>query len=195
MIPESFYFSPKFASALAIAVKNIPETGIILLGFASEICKNYYESTKDISGKRYAELVGFSGFVYAEQYFETWLSKNKKHIEKHGYETNDLAHWEQDITNFAAYNGCVSDSMRHSFSPFACYELLESLLSVEKKHRDKHSNKLYKNIINKFWPELMKYPVNPYLRDRSIVLMKKIRLYNTYRKVMTTFVRLLKAKQ
>jgi len=171
--------------------KNIfPEKhkpNILLVGFVSEVAKNYLENVKVKNGKDIVRAVHLPDNKYLEGYYQEWLDKNKKTIQNFRYELLDFIHWEQDITNFAGQNTYYAHHYVNLFSIFNSREIIKLMLSVNPKFRDGKNTKLFNLLIKNMWPELLNYPFNPTKKDKIIILMKKIRIYPLYKYLQVKF--------
>lgn len=171
--------------------KNIfPENekkNILLVGFVSEVTKNYLENVKVKNGKDVVRAIHFPDNNYLENYYQNWLNKNQTIISNLNYEILDFIHWEQDITNFAGQNTYYAHHYVRLFSIFNSREILKIMLSVDKDKRDGKSPIFFKTLIKKMWPVLLNYPFNPTIKEKGILLMKRIRIYSIYKLLQNKF--------
>jgi len=160
---------------------------ILLVGFVSEIAKNYLERVSVKSGKDIVRAVHLPDNQYLEKYYENWLNSNGKVISNLNYELLDFIHWEQDITNFAGQNTYYAHHYIRLFSIFNSREILKTMLAVPIEDRDGKNPIFFKYLINKMWPELMRYPFNPTFREKVILFMKYIKIYPFYKYLQIKF--------
>lgn len=160
------------------------DTTLVLLGVISEIAKNYYESVNIHNGKTLAKAAHFSPIKYVLSYQQQKFEELKTVCRKYNYNIRDLAHWEQDITNFAAQGIQYNSFMIKTLSPFNSRLIIKTLLASPRKLRDKHRHRYYKKYLQKFWPELNAYPVNPTFRKKMIVLGKITKIYGAYKLIV-----------
>lgn len=165
--------------------KYAEENNALLVGTVSEICKNYYDNVTINDGASFAKAAHFPVIPYTISYFEKKLTELEKLQEKFNYDLRDIAHWEQDITNFAAKRTLYLFSFVRAFSPFNARVILKTILSVPREMRDKQQHEFYRLYLEKFYPELLKFPVNPSLKQQLIRLGKKVGIYSTYKKLST----------
>ncbi|MDA9663554.1 hypothetical protein N9T80_00260 [bacterium] len=180
---ENIYDLPKekpFQQYKDIFPEN-EKPNILLVGFVSEIAKNYLERVKIRNGKDMVRANHYPDNKYLEKYYQKWLDKNKKIIGNLGYETLDFLHWEQDITNFAGQNTYYAHHYVNLFSIFNSREIIKIMLSVGINHRDGKNTEFFRYLINSMWPELLNYPFNPTKKDKIILFMKKIKIYAFYK--------------
>ncbi len=180
---QSLYDLPKlrpFQQYRNIFPKN-KKPNILLVGFVSEVAKNYLEKVKVRNGKDVVRAVHSPDNKYLESYYQNWLDRNQQQIKKFGYEILDFIHWEQDITNFAGQNTYYAHHYVNLFSIFNSREILKIMLAVKPKLRDGKNTILFKYLIEKMWPELLNYPFNPTKKDKFILFMKKIKIYSIYK--------------
>lgn len=186
---KSIYDLPKlrpFQQYNNIFPKN-KKQNILLVGFVSEVAKNYLEKVKVRNGKDIVRAVHSPDNKYLESYYQNWLDRNQQHIKKFGYEILDFIHWEQDITNFAGQNTYYAHHYVNLFSIFNSREILKIMLAVKPKLRDGKNTIFFKYLIKKMWPELMRYPFNPTFREKVILFMKYIKIYPFYKYLQIKF--------
>ena len=188
-ILESYDF-PKlrpFEQYRDIFPKNKKEN-ILLVGFVSEVAKNYLENVSIRNGKDIVRAAHLPDNKYLEKYYNKWLKKNRNLISYHNYEVLDFIHWEQDITNFAGQNTYYSHHYVRLLSIFNSREILKIMLSVSPKKRDGKSPLFFNYLIENMWPDLMNYPFNPIIKEKIIRLMKKIKIYSIYKYLQIKFI-------
>lgn len=162
---------------------------LALLGVISEIVKNYYESVIVKDGKTLAKASHFELCDYVINYQQKKYEELKPLCDKYGYNLKDIAHWEQDIANFAAQGIQYNSFALRTFSPFNSREIIKTILATPRKYRDKHCHKFYSNYLKKYWPELLEFPINPTLKKKMIVFTKKVKLYNIYKVLLNNVIK------
>ena len=170
---------------LAAGFTQFNERDLTLVGTVSEICKNYYDSVPITDGRSLAQASHYPLMDYVVEHFEEKFQELKEVSEKTGYDLRDLAHWEQDISNFAAQSTFQTMQVVNTLSPFNCRRLIELCLRVDRQFRDKQRHELYKRYMLQAWPELLSIPVNPSLKRKLIVLGKNLGLYPIYKRLST----------
>jgi hypothetical protein len=108
--------------------------------------------------------------------YSRWLEDLRPFL-KHGYHFADMLYWEERCSNWAANRKTETGMFRECFSPFNSRVLVKHLLSVDRKHRDKHRHKLYPQIIKAMSPDGLRVPVNPQFTFRLTRLLKQLGLY------------------
>jgi hypothetical protein len=78
----------------------------------------------------------------------------------HGLNLFDLFYWDSYNGSFAATGQTEYDIVHEAFTPFDCRLLLTTMLAVDERYRDHDRPKLYREMIRRLWPEVMKEPVN-----------------------------------
>lgn len=180
---ESIYDLPKlrpFQQYKNIFPKN-KKPNILLVGFVSEISKNYLERVKVINGRDIVRALHSPDNKYLENYYQDWLNNNKKNIQEYGYEILDFIHWEQDITNFAGQNTYYAHHYVNLFSIFNSREIIKIMLSVNPKLRDGKNTIFFRFLIKQMWKELLNYPFNPTAKNKIILILKYLKLYPLYK--------------
>jgi len=166
--------------------KNKKEN-ILLVGFVSEVAKNYLESVKVKNGKDVVRAVHLPDNNYLEKYYQNWLNKNQQLILDLNYEALDFIHWEQDITNFAGQNTYYAHHYVRLFSIFNSREILRIMLAVDPNKRDGKSPIFFKYLIENMWPALTNFPFNPTIKEKCILFMKKVKIYPFYKYLQIKF--------
>jgi len=162
---------------------------LALLGVISEIAKNYYESVVVKDGETLTKASHFELCDYVINYQQKKYEELKPLCDKYGYNLKDIAHWEQDIANFAAQGIQYNSFALRTFSPFNSREIIKTILATPRKYRDKHCHKFYSNYLKKYWPELLDFPVNPTLKMKMIVFTKKVKLYDIYKVLLNNVIK------
>ncbi|MFW6281812.1 MAG: hypothetical protein ACOC1O_03340 [bacterium] len=160
---------------------------IFLNGNISEIARNYFGYFKNISPENLSFLIGNWPYKFPIKEYEKYITSNKMLFENLGYNILDMFYWEEKMAKKTAKTKTEAKAIgREIISPFNSRELLTLLLSTNRKYRDSHYNILYDKMIfylsnnNK---KVTKIPVNPCMKQRIIKLMKKLNVYNIYRKI------------
>ena len=154
---------------------------LTIVGTVSEVAKNYLEHIPIRTARQALRAAHLVEHPSIEAHFQKWMDQEAPVIERHGYRVLDFLHWEQDVTNFAGLGMQQINHVVHQFSPFNSVKVLQALLSTPTHVRDKYIPKLYAQLIRTAWPELMNHPVNPFLKEDAIRLMKRTGLYNPYK--------------
>ena len=68
-----------------------------------------------------------------------------------------------------------SDYHFEVFAPHNNRKVLDLMLSIPNKLRDKNKPIIYKNQIKKYWPELLEYEINP--KDQYTKIELKLKYY------------------
>lgn len=162
---------------------------LALLGLISEIAKNYYEAVIVKDGITLTKAAHFKECSYVVNHQQNKFEELKPLCDKYGYDLRDIAHWEQDITNFAGQSMQYHSYMMRSFSPFNSREIIKTILGTSRKMRDKHRHKYYRYYLKKYWPELLSFPLNPSFKKKMIVFGKKTGFYTVYKIFTNNFMK------
>ena len=156
---------------------------MVLNGNVAETARNFYGNFKNLQGKDLAFITKVEAYPYAIKLYDEWLAKSQSIFIAHNYHTMDMFYWEERMSNWAAKGKTEAVLGTEMFSPFNSRKLISLLLSVDRKYRETQTNKLFNHILFSLSPELLKEPVNPDRKTKSIILMKKLGIYNLYRKL------------
>lgn len=157
---------------------------VVLEGTVSEIAKNYYDDVQIRGGDDLCKAAHYSIHPYTKPYFQAKYEELKLIEQDLGYDLRDIAHWEQDITNFAGQNTFLKQSVSHVIPPFNSKRLLVDLLSVNRYYRDKQNHVFYNFYLDQYAPQLSKYKVNSRFKIRVIRFMKKVGIYASYKNLV-----------
>jgi len=166
-----------------ISAKN----DVILVGTVSEICKNFYDNVEIVNGKSLAQAALFPLMPYTLNFFDTKYNELKECTDKYGYDIRDIAHWEQDVTNFAAKRAMYVSFVTRAFSPFNSRKIVQTILAAPRKSRDTHLHAYYRKYFATYVPALNNFPINPTLKQRLMFIGKKLGIYQIYKKWGTKF--------
>ena len=158
---------------------------LVLIGNVSEICKNYYDNVIINDGKTLAQAAHFPVMDYTVEHFQVKYEELQKLEDKYGYDLKDIAHWEQDITNFAAKRTMYISYVTRAFAPFNCRLIIKTILSAPRDSRDKQIHPYYKQYLETYCPDLNTFPINPTTKKRLMVLGKKLGIYPLYKLLST----------
>ncbi|MCL5072422.1 MAG: hypothetical protein M1308_16255 [Actinobacteria bacterium] len=156
-----------------------PEGRVCIKGNCSEIARCFYYkegnyNPKRIKGAYLSNLEWGKNYISIEVINE-WLKNIRKLEKDFNFNLLGLFYWEHRMGNWQAMSQLEWDLVQESFTPFNNRALLSILLSVNYKHRVEPDYRLYKEIINNLWPELLNYPINPPIHKNFVFFtLKKI---------------------
>lgn len=160
-------------------IGNYPENVIVIRGASSETVRNYYYPTGNhplfISIKSLQEIGNFSFLKldFMQKDFSKWLLNTENYLIERNYNTLDFLFWEHRQGAWQAQNQLESDFLFDVFVPFNNREILNLMLSIPNKYRDKKEPYIYKRIIELNWPKLLQYPINPPSKDSKLELISQ----------------------
>lgn len=149
-------------------------------GNVSEVARQYFERETPDTPEKLSILLYGSAVPYVVEVYSEWLEEVTPRCARYGYDVMDLFYWEERIGNWGAKGRSEVHLVTEMYSPFDCLHLLELLMAVDRKERDKFGNRLYRMIVEKLWPGGMREPVNPRLKVRVGAWMKKLGVYGAY---------------
>jgi hypothetical protein len=102
------------------------------------------------------------GQPFAIRHFEDWLADVG---DGHGINLLDLFEWEQGHGNWLATTQLEFDSAWGDiFTPYNCREVLTTLLAVDERDRRKPHCRLFRELMQRLWPNVLSEPINPQKR-------------------------------
>jgi hypothetical protein len=158
-----------------------PHNLVCITGDVAEIVKCYYRLAEhkgnDVSARDLAELCGIGTHPFLIQAFERWLSVS----DPRNVHVLDLFCWEQIAGRKQALIRAQYDIAHESFAPFNCRSLFLTMLSVDEDYRRPPAHTLFRELIERFWSEVLRVPINPpeKVRAKNLVIgtLKTLRLY------------------
>lgn len=157
---------------------------LIINGNVSEICRHRFVYYKTVTPEDVSFLYGYSDNKFVITEFGKWLKKNSALFSKLGYRELDMFYWEEKMGKWAAKGKTEMSALGSVvYSPFCSHRLINLLLSTPRQYRDFIDNKLYDRIIYELSPSASKLPVNPSRKKNIIRLLKKLRVFNIYRRI------------
>ncbi len=179
---QAYVESLDFPRFLNIGIDTNPDE-IIVNGNISEVARNAMGSQKIINANLLSFLKGAPNFKFAQRIYKKWLN-NVKPLNHKGYNTLDLFYWEERMGIYQAKMRTEMFALnRNMVTPYNSRVLLLLLLSTKRKHRDMLCNKLYDLILAELSnhnDELLKLPINPTLKNKAILSLKRLKIYDTY---------------
>lgn len=154
-------------------------------GSISEICKNYYGDVEVKNSEILNKAAHFPILKLTTKHFQERLLELKEIEKKYGYDLRDIAHWEQDITNFAGQGMLNRSPACITFSPFNARQVIHTMLRVDRKLRDKDHHQFFAAYIKAKCPEIKNIPINPTLKKTLIKTGKKLGIYTAYKNLST----------
>lgn len=164
--------------------EDIKKEKVVIHGNAGEITRAYFYLPPIIplNGRSLAIIAGMEKSNIAINEYDSWL-KGAIEAAKSGIRVLDLFYWEQRIANWAAMSYSEYDIAFESFTPFSSRQLLNVMLGASYKYRCAPEFILHKKIIDKLWPELLKYDINP-SKTKIESVKKKLKrsfIHNTFK--------------
>lgn len=112
-----------------------------------------------------------------------YSKENKKWVKKwmkdasNDYDVSlfDLFFWEQRLGRWLPNNAVNYDIYSDPFYIFNCRYLIELWLSIPREERVNRS--LHKEMINRKWPELLEFPINPAKKTQKVVKQNQYLYY------------------
>jgi len=90
-----------------------------------------------------------------------------------------LLYWEHWLGNWGAIGNSESDIAIEEIDPYDSHKLYEIFLGVDDRFTNYYKPVIFREMICKMWPELMKWPINPplNLREKAAKELKEIGIY------------------
>ncbi|MBL6662711.1 MAG: hypothetical protein ISP71_01290 [Flavobacteriales bacterium] len=176
---------PRFSNFnyLFSAVNQHIPNYLILNGNVSEICRMQWDEIKIKDEYRIAFLENYPYQQFALKHYKKWLEDNNPTFEKYNYRASDMLYWEENSANWVGKANSETRIIADALQPFNSKKLIKTLMSVDKKYRQKQHPILYKKIIETLWAECLSVPINPGFKKKTIRFMQIIGIYGIYREL------------
>jgi hypothetical protein len=161
---------PQYA-ANAEALAAVVHDRVAVTGHAAGVPKRIYRGSRfstQLSGSRLALELGFGESRFAQDAMQTWLTDVGTGA---GYDVRDLLYWEQRAGTWVPSWLLEYDLVwRDCLVPFACRQLLTTMLAAPVGERSKPEYTLWRRVAEECWPEVLDRPFggNP-RRKKSLV--------------------------
>ena len=147
----------------------LPEDHMVVRGAAAESARNYYYPNYSPIHPQIVTMdylcaipnLSFLKIPELNKDFKNWLDSMQKIEKEFNYKTLDFVFWEHREGSWQAQNQLESDYHFEVFVPYNNRKILDLMLSLPPELRDKKKPILYDRLIQKNWPELKKFEINP----------------------------------
>ncbi len=143
---------------------SYPQDLVTIKGSCSEVARCFYhryEYPDVIDGERLTTFAKMQGSEFAVKYFSRWLKESFPIAKQNNIDILDLFYWEHRLGSWQAMSQLEWDIVQEEFAPFACRELLVTLLGVDERYRKPPDYRLYRDVMRHLWPEVLDEPINP----------------------------------
>jgi len=145
-------------------VATFPNDTVAIRGNLAEIARCFYYKNGVypgvVSASDLARLARLPSSPFVERHTNTWFAGAQVVVDL-GYRLLDFYYWENRMANWLGASHTEHDLIHETFSPFNHRRLLSTLLATPIQVRCKPEWKLYRRLIERLWPELLRFPLNP----------------------------------
>jgi hypothetical protein len=159
---------------------------MMVMTTGSEVIRNYYLELQ-LTGKTFAQHVKYPNVAYVKKQGEKWIAEVLPLAQKAGLRPLDMFYFEH-LGNWGARNNTQGDMYRETVSLYNCRDLMNQLLAVDIRYREKDNVILYTKAMQKMWKEILSAPINPFdtnlgAKKYMLHLLKKVNLYDPIKKI------------
>lgn len=156
---------------------NFPER-INLPGGVITVAKSVYRPTSEMpDAQLLADNHYFGQYKFAVDFCEEYLSEAIEVSKKTNFNIFELS-WHENIhSTMGIAIQLDKDIAQEEFIIFNSAYLIQRMLTYEFKLRKKPRYKLHTDLIRLMWPELMKYPFNPSMKNKIKDTLLRLNLY------------------
>lgn len=174
--------------------EKYPSDRIAVKGVCSEIGRCYYprnkkhrriNSSEDLLDLEYQ----WNNISFIQKRMLEWFDEVKNEKVNFGYNIYDLFFWEHRMGSWQAQSQLEWDIVQDAFTPFNNREILDIMLRIDPLHRSEPDFELYKESMEKLWPEVLSESINPLSKNETIrklikSLMMNLGILNLIKKVV-----------
>lgn len=155
---------------------------LVLNGNIGEIGRTYFGINDRATPAQLATMIGQKGNPKVMQLMSAW--KNEIDMEHCGKgNLLDLFYWEERMGNWAAKAKTEMRIATRVVSPMNNHQLWTTVLGIDHKYRTTVNNKLFTNLIKSLDKDLLKFPINPGIKNSMMKGMNAIGIYKHYKRI------------
>jgi hypothetical protein len=119
-----------------------------------------FSDIRTVTPANLARLQRMGREPFALRYFESWLNDAAS---RQNVKLLDLFEWEQGHGNWLAMTQLEFDiAWREIITPYNCRAVLTTMLGVDERYRRAPDYALFRQVIDRLWPEVLQEPINPH---------------------------------
>jgi hypothetical protein len=131
-----------------------------------------WSDRRTITPAHLARLQRMDGQPFAMQHFAKWLEGAHP---RYNVKLLDLFEWEQGHGNWLAMTQLEFDiAWREIITPYNCREVLTIFLGVDERYRRAPDYALFRQLIERLWPDVLQEPINPRPRQGLLQRLKGV---------------------
>ena len=169
---------PAWGSICQGFLDNFPADMMCVRGNVSEVARCVFYSggihPAHLDGSDLARKCKMPVIEVTRRHFEDWLADAAPAAKEFGYNILDLFFLEHRMPNWLAVSQTEHDVVFETFSPYSNRRLISTMLGTPPSERIKPASKIYRELIQNMWPELLPFPFNP-PDSRSDNFLHKVR--------------------
>jgi hypothetical protein len=145
-------------------VGTYPKATVAIRGNLAEIARCFYYKNgvypAVVSASELTRFAQLPSSPFVARHTNAWFTGAQGVVEL-GYRLLDFYYWENRMANWLGASHTEHDIVHETFSPFNNRRLLSTLLATPIQVRCKPEWQLYRQLIERLWPELLRFPANP----------------------------------
>lgn len=155
---------PVFGRICQGLLDEFPKDAICVRGNVSEAARCVFypkgEHPATLDGEELARRTKMPVSEFTRKHYEAWLAEARPQT-KLGYRLLDLFFMEHRMPNWLAVAQTQFDAIHDTFSPYSNRRWIAAMLATPPAVRIKPQVTIYRELIQKMWPELSPFPFNP----------------------------------
>jgi asparagine synthetase B (glutamine-hydrolysing) len=132
------------------------------------------------TGSKLAQLNHVDHYLFANDYYDNWITERLYIFQNLEFEMIDLFYWEERLANWGTQIQTEKDIAQEEINLFNSRNLIALFLSVNPKYIATPFFKLHKGIIRLLWPDVLKIPFNPGFHTSLKKTLKPIGILDAY---------------
>lgn len=186
---NNLFARPKLLSVFYHAYLNNYENTITISGTGGNEILRLLRITgrNDCSSLNIAKIWKYESFPFIKNNIELWLHSNYS-LKKTNFKMIDIFIWEQMFANWGTLSGSEQDIVRDELRPFNNRAFISNYIQLPDKYRYPDYPLGHIRIIEKLWPELLKFEMDiKYYKLKKVLRLLgieriTIRLHKSIRK-------------
>jgi hypothetical protein len=146
--------------------RQFPPEYVCVKGNCAEIARCYYDKYGiGLRANSISDLLklerGWKGLPFCHGHISEWLTTARERCDDFQWDLLDLFYWEHRMGRWQSQSQLEWDIVQETFTPYNNRLLIELLLSAPVANRRAPQYRMFKQICQVLWPEVLSFPVNP----------------------------------
>jgi len=158
-----------------------PKHRLFAMANTAETIKFMHDGPDPTSGQGAAMGLGYPNHPLVKNHLQEWFDEAAPTAKRLGYAVHELLWWETVLTHFSGNMLHYGNAFVPMWCPLNFGAFYEWGLGLPLSDRDHHTSRFFREATAAWWPLMAEFPINPDRRTRTIIALKRLRLYWLYR--------------